>query len=163
MNIKNNFRELTQRKTYTTGADQYVEEYINEVKPFHTKLREYKLGYRNTDTEDGLFTDFDNPPFYDTATNSIRLLDENGLPDATRITEYPHKLWAENYKKAVKSITITNGGSGYSKAPTISFIGGTVGSTGPFQILGTSNSGATNGTYGYFYPLFTDQQKANQA
>ena len=161
LNIKNNFRELTQRKTYTTGADQYVEEYINEVKPFHTKLREYKLGYRNTDTEDGLFTDFDNPPFYDTATNSIRLLDENGLPDATRITEYPHKLWAENYKKAVKSITITNGGSGYSKAPTISFIGGTVGSTGPFQILGTSNSGATNGTYGYFYPLFTDQQKAN--
>ena len=30
LNVKNNFRELTQRKTYTTGADQYVEEYIKE-------------------------------------------------------------------------------------------------------------------------------------
>jgi hypothetical protein len=53
LNVKNNFRELTQRKTYTVGADSYVEEYIKEVKPFHTKLREYRVGYRKTEVDDG--------------------------------------------------------------------------------------------------------------
>jgi hypothetical protein len=55
LNVKNNFRELTQRKTYTVGADSYVEEYIKEVKPFHTKLREYKVGYNKLEAQDGLF------------------------------------------------------------------------------------------------------------
>ena len=161
LNVKNNFRELTQRKTYTTGADSYVQEYINEVKPFHTKLREYKVGYRKTETQDGLFTDFDNPPFYDSTTGKIRKIDVDGPADATRLTEYPYKIWNNNHKKSVKTLTITNAGSGYTTAPTVTFTGGTTGTTGPFQILGRSNSGTTSGTYGYFYPLFTDQHKAN--
>ena len=65
INARNSVRTLDQRKTYTTGTDAWIESYINEVKPFHTKLREYKLGYTGTDTEDGINTDFDNPPFYD--------------------------------------------------------------------------------------------------
>ena len=161
LNIKNNFRELTQRKTYTTGADAYVEEYLKEVKPFHTKLREFKVGYNKTETEDGLFTDFDNPPFYDTSISSIRNLDPGSIVDATRITEYPYKIWNDFHKKSVKSLTLNSGGSGYSTAPTVSFIGGALENTGPFQILGRSNSGTTSGTYGYFYPLFSSQQKAN--
>ena len=63
-------RKLDQRKSYETGTDAWIESYINEVKPIHTKLREYKLGYTGTDTQDGLFTDFDNPPLYDTTTVS---------------------------------------------------------------------------------------------
>ena len=44
INAKNSVRQLDQRKTYTTGTDSWIESYINEVKPFHTKLRKYKLG-----------------------------------------------------------------------------------------------------------------------
>ena len=161
LNVKNNFRELTQRKTYTTGADSYVEEYINEVKPFHTKLREYKVGYNKTETQDGLFSDFDNPPFYDATINSIRNLDAGSTADGTRITEYPYKIWNDNYKKGVKTITLNSGGSGYSTAPTVTFVGGTNENAGPFQILGRSNSGSTSGDYGYFYPLFSVEQNAN--
>ena len=161
LNIKNNFRELTQRKTYTVGADSYVEEYIKEVKPFHTKLREYKVGYNKTETQDGLFTDFDNPAFYDSSISAIRNLDKDSVADATRLTEYPYKIWNDSYKKSVKTITLTKGGSGYSSAPTVLFIGGAVENTGPFQILGRSNSGSTSGDYGYYYPLFTSEQNAN--
>ena len=161
LNVKNNFRELIQRKTYTTGADSYVEEYIKEVKPFHTKLREYKVGYKKTETQDGLFTDFDNPAFYDSDTKQIRNIDADSVVDATRITEFPHKVWTDNYKKSVKTITLTAGGSGYITVPTVSIIGGAVENTGPFQILGRSTSGSTSGTYGYFYPLFSVQTKAN--
>ena len=160
LNIKNNFRELTQRKTYNTGTDSYVEEYIKEVKPFHTKLREYKVGYNKTETQDGLFTDFDNPPFYDSSTNKIRNIDPDSVVDSTKITEYPWKIWNQNYKKSVKSITLTDAGSGYTETPTVTIVGGTVASTGPFQILGTSASGSTSGSYGYYYPLFSTKTNA---
>ena len=158
INATNSVRQLDQRKTYTTGTDSWIESYINEVKPFHTKLREYKLGYKDTDTQDGMFTDFDNPTFYDAVEGKIRPL--NVSKDTAKLTEYPWQMWNDYHKKHVSSITVSKGGSGYTKTPTVTLVGGTVASTGPFQILGTSSSGTTNGTYGYFYPLFSDPKQA---
>jgi hypothetical protein len=163
INAKNSVRPLDQRKTYTTGTDSWIESYINEVKPFHTKLREYKLGYTKTETQDGIFTDFDNPPFYCPTSGKIRSLnvDSSGqCGDSELVTQYPWQMWYDYYKKYVQSITVTHGGSGYQVAPTVTIIGGTVGSTGPFQIQATSSSGATSGSFGYYYPLFTDVKQA---
>ena len=158
LNAVSSVRKLDQRKTYTTGTEDWIEQYINEVKPFHSKLREYKIGYTGTDTQDGIFTDFDNPPFYDASKAKIRNLNVN--LDTEKLTQYPWQMWNDYHKKYVKTITVTKGGSGYTTAPTVNILGGTVGSTGPFQILGTSSSGATSGSYGYYYPLFTSQQQA---
>jgi len=158
LNITNTVRRLDQRKNYTSGTDTWIESYINEVKPFHTKIREYKLGYESTDTQDGMFTDFDNPPFYDTEKSKIRSL--NVISDSGKLTEYPWQIWNDYHKKYVSSFTISYGGSGYQKAPTVTVLGGTTSSTGPFQIQGTSNRGPTSGTYGYYYPLFTSQKQA---
>ena len=158
INAKNSVRELDQRKTYTTGTDEWIESYINEVKPFHTKLREYKLGYDKLETQDGIFSDFDNPTFYDGVTGKIRSL--NVDLDTSKLTEYPYQMWYDYHKKYVKTITVTAGGSGYEVAPTVSIIGGTTGSTGPFQIQATSSSGPTNGEFGYYYPLFTSEKQA---
>ena len=157
VNATNLVRKLDQRKTYTTGTDSWIESYINEVKPFHSKLREYKLGYQGTDTQDGIFSDFDNPAFYDETTGKIRSLNTQG---EAKKNEYPWKLWHDYYKKHVESITVFYGGSGYVTAPTVTVLGGTLASTGPFQILGTSSSGSTSGTYGYYYPLFTSERQA---
>ena len=158
INAKNSVRQLDQRKTYTTGTDSWIESYINEVKPFHTKLREYKLGYDKTETQDGIFSDFDNPTFYDAATGKIRSL--NVESDTDKLTQYPHQMWNDYHKKYVQSITVTSGGSGYEVAPTVTIVGGTTGSTGPFQIQATSSSGATSGQFGYYYPLFTSEKQA---
>jgi len=158
INAKNSVRPLDQRKTYTTGTDSWIESYINEVKPFHTKLREYRLGHTGTDTQDGLFTDFDSPTFYDATTGKIRSLNVN--TDTDKLTEYPWQMWNDYHKKYISSITVTKGGSGYTKTPTVTIVGGTVGATGPFQILATSSSGSTSGSYGYFYPLFSSETQA---
>jgi len=158
INIKSSVRELDQRKTYTTGTDSWIEEYIDEVKPFHTKVREYRQTYNNVDTQDGLFTDFDNPTFYDSDDRKIRPV--NVVRDELKLSDYPWKMWNDYHKKHVSTITVTSGGEGYTTAPTVTIVGGTVGSTGPFQILGTSASGSTSGSYGFYYPLFTSQQKA---
>ena len=159
MNAKNSVRELDQRKTYTIGTDSWIESYINEVKPFHTKLREYKLGYTGTDTQDGIYTDFDNPPFYDDTVEKIRSL--NVSLDTSKLTEYPYQMWYDYHKKYVQSITVTAGGSGYQVAPTVTILGGTTGSTGPFQIQATSSSGTSTGKFGYYYPLFTSETQSN--
>jgi len=159
INAKNSVRQLDQRKTYTTGTDSWIESYINEVKPFHTKLREYKLGYDKTETQDGIFSDFDNPSFYDTTTGKIRSLNVNS--DIDKLTEYPYQMWYDYHKKYVQSITVTAGGSGYEVAPTVTILGGTTGSTGPFQIQATGSSGASTGKFGYYYPLFTNETQSN--
>ena len=158
INVKNSVRPLDQRKSYTTGTDTWIEDYINEVKPFHTKIREYKLGYTDTETQDGIYTDFDSPTFYDVETGKIRSL--NLSSDTEKLTQYPWQMWNDYHKKYVRSITVTHGGSGYQTAPNVTILGGTTGSTGPFQIQGTSNSGATSGSFGYYYPLFTSEKQA---
>ena len=158
VNAKNSIRKLDQRKTYEIGTDAWVESYINEVKPFATKLREYKIGYNADEDIDGIFTDFDNPPFYDSLNSKIRSVDLQ--TDNARLSQYPWKMYNDAYKKHVKSFTITNAGSGYTQAPTVVVLGGTTGARGPFQLLGKSSSGTTSGTYGYFYPLFTTEQNA---
>jgi hypothetical protein len=51
INAKNSVRPLDQSKTYTTGTDTWIESYINEVKPFHTKTQGIQTGvyrYRHT-------------------------------------------------------------------------------------------------------------------
>jgi len=159
INAKNSVRPLDQRKSYTTGTDSWIESYINEVKPFHTKLREYRLGHTGIDTQDGLFTDFDSPTFYDSTTGKIRGL--NVDKDTDKLTEYPWQMWNDYHKKYVSSITIIKGGSGYTKTPTVTVVGGTVGGTGPFQILATSSRGASSGSYGYYYPLFSSLEQSN--
>ena len=158
LNAKNSVRKLDQRKTYQAGTDDWIESYINEVKPFHSKIREYKLGYTGTDTQDGIFSDFDNPTFYDASSGKIRSL--NVDRDTGKLTEFPWQMWNDYHKKYVKSITVVDGGAGYTTAPTVTVVGGTVGSTGPFQILGLGTSGSTSGQYGYYYPLFTNQTQA---
>lgn len=159
INVTNSLRPLDQRKTYKIGTDDYVESYINEVKPYHTKIREYKLGYTGTDTEDGINTDFDLPAFYD--GSEIRNVDVN--TDVAVMATYPYRFWRDNYKKYIDTITVTHGGSGYITAPTVTLVGGTTGTVGPFAVLGRSNSGTTSGQSGYFYPLYTAKLDADLA
>jgi len=159
INVTNNLRPLDQRKTYRVGNENFVEDYINEVKPYHTKIREYKLGYTNTETQDGINADFDLPAFYD----GTRIRNVDTTADVAVMASYPYRFWRDNYKKYVDSIVVTNSGSGYITAPTVTLVGGTTKSVGPFTVLGRSNSGTTSGQSGYFYPLYTAKADADLA
>ena len=99
VNAKNSIRQLDQRKNYEVGTDAWVESYIKEVKPFATKLREYKIGYNKQEDMDGIFTDFDNPPFYDPLNAKIRNVDLN--VDTAKLSLYPWKMYNDSYKKYV--------------------------------------------------------------
>ena len=72
-------------------------------------------------------------------------------------------MWKDYHTKYVQSIKIINGGTGYTKAPTVTFVGGVKEEVGPYSLLGRSNAGSTSGNYGYYYPLYTIQSNANVA
>ena len=106
-------------------------------------------------------TDFDLPPFYDVAKSKMRPPEPYADVDAELLETYPYKMWRDHYTKHIKSLTITNAGSGYTKVPTVSFVGGTVEDSGPFTVLGRSSAGTSSGNYGHFYPCYTIQSNAN--
>ena len=133
ISVTNSSRALDQRKTYNIDTDDYVESYINEVKPYHTKIRNYKLGYTSIETQDGLFTDFDLPAFYD----GTKIRNVNITTDTDIISTYPYSFWNNNYKKIVGSITVFDAGSGYTQAPVVTITGG--GGTGATAVARISN------------------------
>ena len=47
ISVSNKLRELDQRTSYRANTENYVEEYINEVKPFHTKNNNHKIKLGN--------------------------------------------------------------------------------------------------------------------
>jgi hypothetical protein len=68
-----------------------VIEYMNEVKPYTAKIREYKDGKRAPIEYIGQnsISDFDKPPYADRATNTIRILDDFDADDATIMANDP--------------------------------------------------------------------------
>ena len=136
VSITHHLRELTQPANYIKDNTTYYENYINEVKPYITKIREYLTNYNSNDNFEGSITDFDLAPYYDPDTKIFR------SPDGTFI-EKDRQLWATGYLNSngelinqdypqwyqhrnfyVDEIIITNPGSGYALEPTITIAGG---------------------------------------
>ena len=122
INVTNLAGPLDQRSVYKLQNSQYYEDYLKEVKPYHTVIRNFQVNYDVVDPTRTYTTDFDLPAVYDQATDTFVPLD---LSD-TRLTVYPQKGWADNYKltlnKGYDSITITSGGSGYTSVPSVEII-----------------------------------------
>ena len=128
--VNHRIRELTQAINYTNDNQTYYEEYINEVKPYKTKIREYLLDYGVTDTFDGSITDFDLPPYYDYIIGTFRSPSgEIPLKDEAMWQTSQYKDWYDNRTYEIGSVVVTNSGTGYTSVPTI-------------QILSSTGSGA---------------------
>ena len=78
--------------------------YLEDVKPYHVKIREYvrRLSY-GPDVADLAITDFDKPVYPDGAAN--RVLDVNNPADTQIMTlNRPWKDWIANYQKDAKDV-----------------------------------------------------------
>tara|TARA_B110000503_G_scaffold143116_1_gene242654 strand:- start:5811 stop:21632 length:15822 start_codon:yes stop_codon:yes gene_type:complete len=126
---KHNLGELKRDITFNNDNLTSYEEYIDEVKPYSTKIREFISSYTSTDNTSSSTTDFDLAPEYDRISKSIvaskaRLIDGVifGAPNSTAV--YPRKHWLDNVGYKVTSIKVSNAGSGYTTAPTVTLVGG---------------------------------------
>lgn len=75
--------DLVQLSGFKPDNFEKVIEYMNEVKPFTAKIREYKDGKKAPIEfiSGGMISDFDKPPYADPATGQVRVLDDYNPDD----------------------------------------------------------------------------------
>lgn len=122
---KHNLGELKQKVTYKNDSLENFEDYIKEVKPYRTKIREYVSSYNRTEQSSMSITDFDIPPYLD-QDNQIKVLDFNINDDLSlnpKLDLYPWKHYKDNVGFKISDIKIIDGGSGYIANPVVRVIG----------------------------------------
>ena len=126
---KHNVGELEQKVTFKNDNLENYEDYVNEVKPYKTKVREYISSYEKLEPTNTTVTDFDLPPRYDEIakkiiSENVKVFDSQitGINDA--IQTPPQKSWLDNVGFEIKDIVISDGGSGWSSGPFVTISGG---------------------------------------
>jgi len=126
---QHNVGDLKQKITFQNDNLPSYEEYINEVKPYKTKIREYVSSYDGFDSSQSVVTDFDLFPSYSDADkkiipHNVKIRDGEliGVTDRTRSN--PFKQWLDAVGFEVTEIKIKDGGSGYSQRPVVKLVGG---------------------------------------
>ena len=109
---------LDQRPVYKLNNESYYQDYINETKPYHTKIRNFTSNYTATEITKSVTTDFDAPAIYDNSLKQFTPI-TFGSP---YLTQYPWKSWADNYGYYVDCFEIFDGGSGYTNPPIVEIL-----------------------------------------
>jgi hypothetical protein len=141
IDVEHRIRSLTPFQNYSRDNQEFVLDYIQEVKPYHVQIREFNLRYNGFNEWFGDMTDFDLPAYYDTSlqipqfTSPILLpyahsdslnAESNTLSDlpasSTVWNTWPYSQWYSNYLLRLDSIEVINGGTGYSEPPLVEII-----------------------------------------
>ena len=122
-----NVGELKQKPTYNSDNLEFFEQYINEVKPYRSKVREYVSSYSNLDSSQTSVTDFDLLPVinnFAVEPFAVKVSDQGEiLTDFAEINEYPWKHWNDGVGFEITSIKIVDNGNEYLTAPTVEITG----------------------------------------
>ena len=116
-------RKLEQFPAYVADNQQYYADYINEVKPYRTTVRDFVVDYQGTDVYSGDSTDFDLPPYWDAEAGIYRSPNGEQSYDAATLSSGIYTQWSNNYKYQVVDVIIERPGSNYLFAPQITIVG----------------------------------------
>ena len=129
-------RELEPFQIYREDNQEFVQRYIQEVKPYHTQIKQFNLIYQGNDVFEGTVTDFDLPAYWDASQgifvspvldNVGNLSTTSSLPDTAPVWQtVPWNQWYNNYKLSIESVTVVNGGENYTVAPEVQVLGDAV-------------------------------------
>ena len=122
--VMHKIRELIQYPSYVKDNQTFYEDYINEVKPYRTQIREYVPAYNGIDYLHAGATDFDLPSHYDSTTKTYRSPDESITTDSIFLKSTRYIDWYNNHKYSVASIEVADGGTGFTLAPNVTITGG---------------------------------------
>jgi hypothetical protein len=124
---QHNVGPLKEKVTYNNDSLSDFEDYVNEVKPYRTKVREFVSAYDRLEPSYSLITDFDLQSTYlNKQLSTVEPYVVNGevVSVADEIDQYPWKNWKDNVGFKLTDIVILNGGSGYLRPPLVKFEGG---------------------------------------
>ena len=110
-----NIGEFKQKFAYRQeNIDAYLD-FINEVKPYRTNIREYVSKYDDLLSSQTAITDFDLPPTYVESLGKVSPINE----ETVNSYGYPYKWWADNRGFEIVDIVISDQGEGYTNPPTV--------------------------------------------
>jgi len=122
---QHNIGNLDQPVTYKNDNLADFESYIDEVKPYRTKIREYISSYSNTENSQTSVTDFDLLPVLENGSPvpvSGQVINGHIQVDNSIINTYPWKFWLDNTGFKVKQIAVIDNGSGYLTPPAVRIV-----------------------------------------
>ena len=116
--------QLTQPATFNPVPVSSFEDYINEVKPYRTKIRTYTSSYSTNENSGVAASDFDLPPIVagDLSTSAVTVaVSSTGVISSTSdaIDYAPWKNWKDNFGYIIDSIEVLDGGTNYLAAPEV--------------------------------------------
>jgi hypothetical protein len=124
VDVYHQLRTLEQFPNYVRDNQIFYKEYINEVKPYRTQIKDYVPTYNRQDVATGDWTDFDLPSQYDSTEQKFISpnIDSNSYTDLFTTDTYVD--WANYYKYKVTDFIIGNVGSNYTLPPNVEITGG---------------------------------------
>jgi hypothetical protein len=154
INVDHVVRGLLPYELYQPDNQTFVADYLNEVKPYHVQTLAFNLIYDGIDTYPGALTDYDVPAYWNIALDSPQFVspiltpytysnsvDQSFVSDVASNAqiwlERPWSDWYNNYLLGIQYVTVINGGSGYTVAPTVIVTGDCV---TPAQMTAIINS-----------------------
>ena len=125
---KHNLGSLEKKITYQNDNLDSYEDYINEVKPYRTKVREFVSSYDRLENSRTTVTDFDLPARFNIDTNLIEPFETTisnvGIAyNSNEILTPPYIDWLTNVGYQITEIKIVDSGSGYTVPPIITVDG----------------------------------------
>ncbi|CAB4133715.1 hypothetical protein UFOVP257_437 [uncultured Caudovirales phage] len=124
IDVYHQIRTLEQIPTYVKDNQTFYRDYINEIKPYRTILKDYVPSYNALDIGTGDWTDFDLPSRYDFTTGTYKSLNVASASDQELLYTSPYNNWKDHYKYKITSYVIGNPGTGYTVAPNVEIYGG---------------------------------------
>jgi hypothetical protein len=122
ISVQHNIRKLITYPNYVLDNQDYYRSYIEEVKPYKTKIREYLLTYDGLDNTEFDVTDFDYPVFFDFEQNRYR--HPVAGQDDDIINSPPWQYWKDNSSYSIDLVNVVNSGENYYSVPTLIVAGG---------------------------------------
>jgi hypothetical protein len=139
IDVNHKIRQLLPYQNYLRDNQDFVLDYIKEVKPYHVQIREFNLTYDGFDAYSGDLTDFDVPAYYDrmltvpqyispillpyTKSSAVGTGTPTDIadtpPDAEIWTKWPYTQWYNNYLLSIQDVVVTDSGYGYTVAPDV--------------------------------------------
>jgi len=121
--VIHNIRALEQTPNFIKDNQNYYVDYINEVKPYRTKIRDYVLSYSNLDVGKIKSTDFDLPSSWDGDLKMYRSPSgEYPVKDGQSLLQPQYQDWRNNLHYSIESIKIVNPGLGFLLPPSIKIV-----------------------------------------
>jgi hypothetical protein len=124
---QHNVGSLKQKVTYKNDNLENFEEYIKEVKPYRTKIREFVTSYTSIDPTSTVISDFDLLPLigedYSVNPMSVAVVDNQISTNSSEINLDPWKNWLDNVGFKITSLEIVDQGMGYSSNPLVEIVG----------------------------------------